>query len=68
LNPGTLYPSLHATEQKGYLKSRKERHGKTERSLYRATPMGRKARAVVRKYLAKFLAVGNGVRTSGRSG
>lgn len=54
LSPGTLYPILHAMEQKGYLKSRKERHGKTERRLYWATPMGRKALAMVRKYLAEL--------------
>lgn len=54
LSPGTLYPILHAMERKGYLRSRKERHGKTERRLYRATPMGRKALAMVRRYLAEL--------------
>jgi DNA-binding PadR family transcriptional regulator len=40
---GTLYPILHGLEQKGYLRSREERNGKSSRRLYRATPLGRKA-------------------------
>lgn len=68
LSPGTLYPILHAMEQKGYLKSRRERHGRTERRLYRATPTGRKALKLVRKYLAELqLEVGNAGK-SRRSG
>jgi PadR family transcriptional regulator, regulatory protein PadR len=43
LSPGTLYPMLHALERKGYLKSRKERQGRTYRRLYRATALGREA-------------------------
>jgi DNA-binding PadR family transcriptional regulator len=43
LSVGTLYPILHGLEQKGYLKSREERLGKTSRRWYRATPLGRKA-------------------------
>ena len=45
LSPGTLYPLLHGLEQKGYLRSRPQRLGKTVRRLYRATPAGRKALA-----------------------
>jgi DNA-binding PadR family transcriptional regulator len=40
---GTLYPILHGLEQKGYLRSREERNGKSSRRLYRATPLGRRA-------------------------
>jgi DNA-binding PadR family transcriptional regulator len=43
LSPGTLYPMLHALERRGYLKSRKEREGRTYRRLYRATALGREA-------------------------
>jgi DNA-binding PadR family transcriptional regulator len=43
LSVGTLYPILHGLEQKGYLRSRDVRLGKTSRRLYRATPLGRKA-------------------------
>ncbi|HLT92734.1 MAG TPA: PadR family transcriptional regulator [Woeseiaceae bacterium] len=52
LSPGTLYPILHAMERSGYLQSRRERHGRTERRLYRATPKGRRALGLVRQYLA----------------
>jgi PadR family transcriptional regulator PadR len=48
MSPGTLYPMLHGMERKGYLKSRKKRVGRTYRRFYRATPMGRKALALVR--------------------
>ena len=43
LSAGTLYPILHALEEKGYLRSREERSGKTARRLYRATLAGRRA-------------------------
>src|SRR5439155_2085830 len=42
LSPGTLYPLLNAMEQRGYLKSRKQREGRTARKLYRATALGKK--------------------------
>jgi len=48
MSAGTLYPMLHGLERKGYLKSRKKRVGRTYRRFYRATPLGRKALAVVR--------------------
>ena len=48
MSPGTLYPMLHGMERKGYLKSRKKRVGRTYRRFYRATPLGRKALALVR--------------------
>ena len=43
ISPGTLYPLLHSLEKKGYLRSTKERNGKSFRKIYRATPLGRKA-------------------------
>jgi PadR family transcriptional regulator PadR len=46
LSPGTLYPMLEAMEARGYLVSRRERHGRTVRRLYRITPLGRAGLAV----------------------
>jgi PadR family transcriptional regulator PadR len=43
ISPGSLYPLLHGLEQKGYLRSRQERNGKSLRKVYRATALGRKA-------------------------
>ena len=43
LSAGTLYPILHGLEEKGYLRSRKKRMGKSIRRIYRATPVGRRA-------------------------
>jgi PadR family transcriptional regulator PadR len=43
LSAGTLYPILHGLEQRGWLKSRKQRIGRTERRVYRATKAGRAA-------------------------
>jgi PadR family transcriptional regulator len=43
ISPGSLYPILHGLEKKGYLKSRVERKGRSQRKLYRATAAGRKA-------------------------
>ncbi len=54
ISPGTLYPMLHAMEQKGYLQSRTERLGRTVRRYYKATAKGKKALVVVRKYLAEL--------------
>ena len=48
LSAGTLYPILHALERKGYLRSHRERNGKSARRVYRATPLGRKALARAR--------------------
>ena len=43
ISPGSLYPLLHGLEQKGYLRSKEQRNGKSLRKVYRATPQGRKA-------------------------
>jgi PadR family transcriptional regulator, regulatory protein PadR len=48
LSPGTLYPMLHALERTGYLRSRKERSGRTVRRVYVATKRGQDANRVVR--------------------
>lgn len=45
LSPGTLYPILHGLEQKGYLRSKRDREGSKIRRTYEATPAGRKALA-----------------------
>ena len=45
LSAGTLYPLLHGLENKGYLRSRKERDGKLGRRVYMITARGRKALA-----------------------
>ena len=54
ISPGTLYPLLNAMEQRGYLKSRKQRGGRTARKLYRATPLGRKGLALAKTRLKEF--------------
>ncbi|MCA6107553.1 PadR family transcriptional regulator [Bradyrhizobium cenepequi] len=55
LSPGTLYPLLNAMEQRGYLKSRKERHGRTARKLYRATGSGKKGLELAKSRLKEFI-------------
>src|SRR5215475_12096507 len=45
ISPGSLYPLLQGLEKKGYLSSKQERKGKSQRRVYRATPLGRKALA-----------------------
>ena len=48
ISPGTLYPLLHGLEKKGYLRAYEERNGKSRRTVYRATPLGRKALAAAK--------------------
>ena len=48
ISPGTLYPLLHSLEQKGYLNSSQQRNGKSLRTVYRATPLGRRALAAAK--------------------
>ena len=45
ISPGTLYPLLRGLEKKGYLSSMQQRNGKSLRTIYRATRVGRKALA-----------------------
>lgn len=48
ISAGTLYPILHGLEKKGYLSSEQRRQGKSLRTLYRATPLGRRALAAAK--------------------
>ncbi|MFZ1907309.1 MAG: helix-turn-helix transcriptional regulator [Steroidobacteraceae bacterium] len=48
ISPGTLYPLLHRLTQRGYLRVRELKLGRTRRRLYRATQKGRRALAAVR--------------------
>lgn len=48
VGPGTLYPMLHRLEERGYLKVREERNGRTMRRYYRATPKGAAALEAVK--------------------
>lgn len=43
ISPGTLYPILHGLEKKGYLRSTRQRNGKSLRKVYRATQLGKEA-------------------------
>jgi DNA-binding PadR family transcriptional regulator len=54
LSPGTLYPLLHGMERKGYLRSRKEHPGRTARTLYRATPLGKRGLALAKSRVLEF--------------
>lgn len=54
LSAGTLYPILHGLEAKGYLKSVRQRMGKTMRRVYRATPAGRRALHGAREKVAEL--------------
>lgn len=54
LSPGTLYPMLHAMEEKGYLVSRVEREGRTSRKLYRATKVGKQGLALAKMRIREF--------------
>lgn len=54
LSPGTLYPMLEAMEERGYLVSRRERHGRTLRRLYRITELGREGLALAMERLREL--------------
>ena len=54
IGPGTLYPLLHRLEERGYLKAREERNGKTMRRYYRATPKGRTALEAVKPQVSEL--------------
>jgi PadR family transcriptional regulator PadR len=55
LSAGTLYPMLHALERRGYLKSRKERLGRTFRRVYRATALGREANKLAKSKVRELV-------------
>jgi DNA-binding PadR family transcriptional regulator len=48
ISAGTLYPLLHRMQRNGLLRASKEKHGKTSRKLYRATPAGKHALQVAK--------------------
>jgi PadR family transcriptional regulator, regulatory protein PadR len=54
LSAGTLYPMLHAMERRGYLTSRTERAGRSQRRIYRATPLGCDALALARERMREL--------------
>ncbi|WP_417812701.1 PadR family transcriptional regulator [Thalassospira alkalitolerans] len=54
VSPGTLYPMLHSMERKGYLVSRTERAGRTQRRVYRATPYGIEALALAQEKILEL--------------
>lgn len=54
LSPGTLYPMLHAMEQKGYLVSRAERDGRVMRKFYRATKLGKQGLKLAKTRIREF--------------
>jgi PadR family transcriptional regulator PadR len=55
ISPGTLYPMLHALERKGYLMSRTERVGRSQRRIYRATSYGREALRMARRKVRELV-------------
>lgn len=48
ISPGSLYPLLHGLEKKGYLRATVRRQGRSQRRVYRATPLGKKALAAAK--------------------
>jgi len=48
ISPGSLYPLLHGLEKKGYLRATVQRKGRSQRRVYRATPVGRKVLAAAK--------------------
>ena len=54
ISPGTLYPTLHAMENEGLLKSREEVIEGRVLRLYRATVHGRRALVKTKRALAEL--------------
>ena len=54
LSAGTMYPMLHAMQERGYLVSRVEREGRTARKLYRATKLGKQGLALAKVRIREF--------------
>jgi DNA-binding PadR family transcriptional regulator len=54
-----LYPLMRGLERKGYLESSRHRDGKSVRTVYRATPLGRRmlerARQKVRELFGELI-------------
>lgn len=68
IGPGTLYPMLHRLEERGYLRVREERTGRTMRRYYRATAKGRAAVATARHHVAELFGemIEDGKKKQGR--
>lgn len=54
IGPSTLYPMLHRLEERGYLKAREERSGRTMRRYYSATAKGVAALESVKPQVAEL--------------
>ncbi len=55
VSPGTLYPTLHGLEERGYLKSRQRVVEGRMRRCYSATPAGKKALAEAREKIRELV-------------
>ncbi len=55
ISPGTLYPMQHALERKGYLASRTEPAGRSQRRVYRATPYRVEALRIARERIRELV-------------
>jgi DNA-binding PadR family transcriptional regulator len=56
IGSGTLYPTLHLLEERGYLRSRMELVNGRRRKYYRATPAGKRVLAEAREKLLELVA------------
>lgn len=54
IGPGTLYPMLHRLAERGYLKARDVREGRTLRRCYRTTAKGRRLMVKARHHVAEL--------------
>jgi len=55
ISPGTLYPTLHSLEGKGYLSSREAVEGGRRRKYYSITPKGRIALGKAREKIGELV-------------
>jgi len=60
ISPGSLYAPLHGLENKGYLRSQKQRQGKSLRKIYGATLFGRKALTAPRRKVRELFHTNGG--------
>jgi DNA-binding PadR family transcriptional regulator len=56
ISPGTRYPLLHGLERKGYLSSTEYRDEKSLRTVYRATPSGKRALQAAKEKVRELFA------------
>lgn len=56
ISPGTLYPLLRGLESNGCLRWSAKQYGKSRRTVYRTTPLGRKALAAARNKVRELFA------------